>query len=202
VVGLVVEPGSARGDRRAVVLTLYHDIPSAGSLVAMLRLQRLADEGLPVGFRGFDVLGLDATMPATLDDLEDWQTHGKAALALGWELPRPRRHPSTLRTHLIGELAAEQGRDAAWRLAVYRAHWLEDQDLGDVSVLVEVAAGVGLDADEVGALLDDGSARHRLRQRMLVRRGEGVGGVPVLDANGTYLSPFVPEEDLRALAAL
>jgi len=184
------------------VLTLYHDIPSAGSLVAMLRLQGLADEGLAVGFRGFDVLGLDTTLPATLDDLQDWQEHREAAEALGWELPRPRRHPATLRAHLVGELAMEQGLDAAWRLAAYRAHWLEDRDVGEVGVLVEVAGTAGLDADEVAALLDDAGPRHRLRQRMLVHRGEGVGGVPVLEVNGTFLSPFVPEADLRTLAAL
>lgn len=199
---MVVGSGSARGGWRATVLTLYHDIPSAGSLVAMLRLQRLADEGLAVGFRGFDVLGLDATLPATLDDLQDWQSHCQAAAELGWELPRPGRHPSTLRAHLVGELAIEQGLDAAWRLAVYRAHWLEDRDVGRADVLIEVAAGVGLDAGEVAALLDDAGPRHRLRQRMLVHRGEGVGGVPVLEANGTFLSPFVPDADLRALAAL
>lgn len=184
------------------MLTLFHDIPSAGSLVAMLRLQRLADEGLDVGFLGFDVLGVDTTLPATLDDLQDWQEHREAGAALGWELPRPRRHPATLRAHLVGELAIEQGLDAAWRMASYRAHWLEDRDLGDADVVVEVADAIGLDADEVAALLNDAGPRHRLRQRMLVQRGEGVGGVPVLEANGTFLSPFVPEADLRTLAGL
>jgi 2-hydroxychromene-2-carboxylate isomerase len=199
---VVVRPGAPGRDGARTVLTLYHDIPSAGSLVAMLRLQHLADEGLAVSFRGFDVLGVDATLPPTLDDLQDWQSHRQAAAELGWDLPRPRRHPATLRAHLVGELAIEQNLDAAWRLAVYRAHWLEDRDVGQVDVLVEVAAAAGLDDDEVAALLDDAAPRHRLRQRMLVHRGEGVGGVPVMEANGTFLSPFVPEEDLRTLAAL
>lgn len=184
------------------MLTLYHDIPSAASLVAMLRLQALADEGLPVTFRGFDVLGLDATLPATLDDLQDWQEHRESAAELGWDLPRPRRHPATLKAHLLGELAAEQGLDAAWRLSVYRAHWLDDADVSADSVLSILAVRVGLALDEVEALLHDPEEKHRLRQAMLVHRGDGVGGVPVLDANGTFLSPFVPEDDLRTLAEL
>ena len=184
------------------MLTLYHDIPSAGSLVAMLRLQALADEGLSVTFRGFDVLGVEASLPATLDDLQDWQTHREEAAALGWELPRPTRHPATLKAHLLGELADEQGLDAAWRLTVYRAHWLDDADVSADSVLTVLAVRIGLPIDEVEALLHDPEQRHRLRQRMLVHRGDGVGGVPVLDANGTFLSPFVPEADLRTLAEL
>lgn len=184
------------------MLTLYHDIPSAASLVAMLRLQALADEGLAVTFRGFDVLGLDTTLPATLDDLQDWQDHRDAAAELGWDLPRPRRHPATLKAHLLGELAAEQGLDAAWRLSVYRAHWLDDADVSADSVLSVLAVRVGLALDEVEALLHDPGEKHRLRQAMLVHRGDGVGGVPVLDANGTFLSPFVPEDDLRTLAEL
>ena len=184
------------------MLTLYHDIPSAGALVAMLRLQALADEGLPVAFRGFDVLGLEATLPPTLDDLQDWQDHRDLAADLGWDLPRPRRHPATLKAHLIGELAAERGLDAAWRLSVYRAHWLDDADVSADSVLTVLAVRAGLDLDEVEGLLHDPGQRHRLRQRMLVHRGDGVGGVPLLEAHGTFLSPFVPEDDLRTLAEL
>lgn len=184
------------------MLILYHDVPSAGSLVAMLRLQRLADEGLPVVFRGFDALGLDVTLPATLDDLEDWQANRDEAERLGWSLPRPRRHPATLRAHLVGELAVERDLDAAWRTACYRAHWLDGVDVADDAELARLAGEVGLDRDAVVDLLDDRSEQHRLRQRMLVHRGDGIGGVPVLEANGTFLSPMVDEADLRVLAEL
>lgn len=184
------------------MLLLHHDPPSAASLLAVLRLQQLADEGLDVRFRGFDVLGVDVTLPATLDDLADWEQHRDDAAALGWDLPRPRRHPPTLGVHLVSLLAESQGLDAAWRLATYRAHWLQDGDLGDVDLLVGLASEVGLDADEVRRLVDDRDRRHELRRVMLVHRGEGVGGVPVLAWNKTFLSPFVPMDDLRELASL
>jgi len=47
-------------------LTLFHDYTSPGSAVAVLRLQRLADEGLAVAFEGFEAIGLDTTLPVTL----------------------------------------------------------------------------------------------------------------------------------------
>jgi 2-hydroxychromene-2-carboxylate isomerase len=184
------------------VLVLYHDIPSAASLCAVLRLNELADEGLPIAFRGFDVLGIDATIPATLDDLQDWQQHRVQAAELGWTLPRPTLHPPTLLAHLIGELADEADLGAAWRLAVYRAHWLEGRDVADRGDLLEVAESVGLDQVAVRGLLHDPDGRHRLRRRMLVHRGDGIGGVPVLDAGGTFLSPFIDQADLRHLAVL
>lgn len=184
------------------MLLLHHDPPSAGSLVAMLRLQQLVDEGLAVQFRGHDVLGVDLTLPATLEDLEDWERHRDEAAEFGWELPRPRRHPSTLAAHLVGLMAEEEHLDAAWRLATYRAHWLQDLDLGDPDVLVDLAGDIGLERERVRALVEDQDQRHRLRRVMLVHRGDGVGGVPVLAWNRTFLSPFVPLDDLRHLAAL
>ena len=168
----------------------------------MLRLQQLADEGCAVTFRGYDVLGVDISLPATLDDLEDWERHRDEATDLGWDLARPRRHPATLSAHLVGILAEEQGVDAAWRLATYRAHWTQDRDLGDNDTLVELAGEIGLDQAAVLELVNDDQQRHRLRKVMLVHRGEGVGGVPVLVWNRTFLSPFVPMDDLRQLASL
>ena len=184
------------------MLVLYHDIPSAASLCALLRLQRLADEGLPVVFRGFDVLGIDATIPATLADLEDWTTYRSEAADLGWDLQRPRTHPPTLTAHLVAELAEEADVGAAFRLALYRAHWLDDRDIADPTELSDLAVAVGLHPAAVHELLDDPEGRHRLRRRMLAHRGEGIGGVPVLDAGGTFVSPFMDEADLRHLATL
>ena len=184
------------------MLTLYHDFPSAASLVAVLRLQRLRDAGVAVDIRGFDSLGLAVALPATMDDLADWERNRRAAADLGWDLPRPTRHPVTLSAHLVGEYARSVGLDAAWRLACYRAHWLDGDDLGDPAVLLRLAGGVGLDTAVVGAIVDDREGHTTLRQQMLVHRGEGVGGVPVLEFDGTFLSPDLSDDDLAALAAL
>lgn len=184
------------------MLVLHHDHPSASSLLAVLTLQELADEGHPVAFHGVDVLGLGVTIPATLDDVADWERHRDALARRGWELPRPRRHPPTLASHLVEALATARGLGAAWRLGCLRAHWLEGRDLGDPGELVDIGDEVGLDPDEVRHLAADQQALRAARRELVARRGEGVGGVPVLEVDDTLVSPFMPPDDLRRLASL
>lgn len=182
------------------MLHLHHDYPSAASLLALLTLQSLADEGLPVTFHGVDVVGLGTSIPATLDDLAAWKQHRTALADRGWDLPRPRLHPMTLPAHLVEALATDRGLGAAWRLACAQAHWLEGRDLGDPDVVVDLGEGVGLDRDEVASLVGDRRAAVVARQALIARRGDGVGGVPILEVHDTMVSPFMPLDDLRLLA--
>ncbi|MEX2503319.1 MAG: DsbA family protein [Egicoccus sp.] len=185
------------------MLTLYFDYPSAASVVAVLRLQRLADDGLPVAFEGFDPLGLDAALPFTLDLYEDLERHGASAAQLGLPLARPALRPPTLRAHLVGRLATDRGLGAAWRERCLRAYWQEGADLADTDVLVDLGTAAGLDGAAVHEALADRAAQLQLRQRMVALRARGVGGVPVLEvAGGTMVSADLPEPDLRALAGL
>lgn len=182
------------------MLRLHHDHPSAASLLAVLTLQDLADEGLPVSFRGVDVLGLGRTIPATLDDIAEWQRHRQDLRDRGWDVARPRLHPTTLAAHLVEALATDRGLGQEWRWSCLQAHWVEQRDLGSPDVLVDLGDGIGLDGDEVGALVTDRRATIVARQAQLANRGEGVGGVPILGVHDTLVSPFLPLEDLRTLA--
>ncbi|HSK22768.1 MAG TPA: DsbA family protein [Egicoccus sp.] len=185
------------------MLTLYYDYPSAASVVAVLRLQKLADEGVPVAFEGFDPLGLDAALPFTLDLYEDLERHGAQAARLGLPLTRPALRPPTLAAHLVGRLASDHGLGAAWRGRCLRAYWQQGADLADPEVLTDLGVDAGLDDAEVRDALADRAVRLQLRQRMVTLRARGVGGVPVLEvAGGTMVSPDLPDADLRALAGL
>jgi predicted DsbA family dithiol-disulfide isomerase len=184
------------------MLILHHDYPSAGSLRAVLALHDLAERGADVTFHGLDVLGVATALPATLDDLQDWARHRDALAELGWHLPRPRRHPATLAAHVVERACPDPATATAWRLAAYRAHWVEGRDLGDWDVLVDLATGVGMDAAAVGELVADRVHAAQVRRQMIAVRGDGVGGVPVLDVHGTKVSPFMASEDLATLVAL
>lgn len=184
------------------MLVLHFDYPSPASAVALLRLQALADEGGRVVFNGIDALGLDATLPPTLDQLEEHERYRERAAALGLRMAPPTCRPPTVAAHLVGDLAERQGLGAAWRAACLTAFWAEGIDLGDEAALGSLAARAGLDPAAVHRTLADRTARDRVRRRMIEQRGRGVGGVPVLELSGTLVSAEVSDADLRELVGL
>jgi predicted DsbA family dithiol-disulfide isomerase len=182
------------------VLTVHHDITSPRSAVAVLRLHRLAARGLPVAFRGIDVLGVAVALPVTLDQLAELEQVAEAAAGLGLVMRRPSLRPPTLDAHLVGDLAERIGVGAAWRAACLEAYWTEGRDVSDHAVLDALARRVGLDRGTVLAALDDAAARNELRASMLARRSLGIGGVPVLEVDGTLLPAEVDDATLEELA--
>jgi len=184
------------------MLTLHHDVTSPRAALAVMRLQRLADEGLPVAFRGIDVLGVAVALPVTPDQLAELEQVAGPARDLGLEMRRPTLRPPTLDAHLVGEHAERIGLGAAWRLACLRAYWTDGADVSDHGVLVALAEASGLESGPVEAVLGDVLARNELRAAMLARRALGIGGVPVLEVDGTLIPAEVDDPTLRELARL
>jgi predicted DsbA family dithiol-disulfide isomerase len=184
------------------VLTLHFDYTSPAAVHALLRLQALADRGARVEFVGIDALGLQTTIPVTLDQLEELDRHGPQVRTLGLELRRPRVRPPTLGAHLLAGLAATHDLGAAWRRAVLDAYWGRGLDIGSDEVLVDLAAGIGLPAAEAAQWLGDRPRRAALWRTMATERGRGVGGVPVLEFEGTLVPADLDDEDLARLASL
>lgn len=184
------------------MLVLHYDVPSLPATVAVLRLQQIADAGGTVEFRGIDVVGVDTALPVTLDQLEEIDRWRDRAEALGLEVRRPRERPPTLAAHLIGVVAGAHDLGAAWRATILRAYWTAGVSIGDPDALVVLAEEVGLPGDEVRARLSDPAARVALRQRMTADRGRGIGGVPVLELDGTFVTAELSDQDLRQLAGL
>lgn len=181
---------------------LHHDYPSAASLRAVLCMQDLVVQGADISFNGMDVLGLATALPATMDDLADWSRHGDDLARMGWDLPRPRLHPATLAAHMIERSCPDATMAMAWRMACYRAHWLEGRDIGDRDVLDDLGTTIGLTELDILGLLGDRVRAAATRRQMMTVRGGGVGGVPVLDVGGTKVSPFMPLADLALLVSL
>lgn len=182
------------------MLTLHHDVTAPRSALAVLRLQRIADLGHPVAFRGIDVLGLAVPLPVTLDQLVELDQVVEAAAEMGLVMRRPSLRPPTLDVHLVGEHAERVGLGAAWRIACLRAYWTDGADVSAHDVLLDLAVRVGLDGAAVTGVLGDSAARNELRASMLALRALGIGGVPVLEVDGTLLSADVDDATLLELA--
>lgn len=190
------------------MLTLYFDYPSPRAVLALLELEALLDaaravgDAPSVGFVGIDPLGLEATLPVTLDQLAELERVRERLVAAGLEPVVPPLRPPTVRTHLVGGLAEASGLGRAWRSACVTAHWREGADLGARDVLVGLARDVGLDAAPVSALLDDPTAVLAERRRTAALGRRGIGGVPLLELDGTFLGADLDAEGLRALLRL
>lgn len=184
------------------MLTLFHDFTSPGSAIAVARLQRLADDGLPVGFEGFEAIGVDVAVPVTLDVLAQIDALAKAAVAEGVTLRRPAALPPTGPAHVVGLLAESLGMGASWRQTCYDAFWGASADLADRGVLTRLATEAGLDADAAAAVIADRSRLAAFRRRSAGHRRDGVGGVPTILAQRTLVPGLLDEADLRALADL
>lgn len=184
------------------MLVLHFDYTSLAAAVTALRLQAIADGGGRVGFQGIDVLGVDVALPVTLDQLDEIARFGDRAQERGLTVRRPSQRPPTLSAHLVGDLAASQGLGAAWRAAVLRAYWGRDAALDRMPVLLDLAHQVGLDREEVAVALTDPAVRTSVRQRMTADRARGIGGVPVLEFDGTLVSAELTDAQLRELAGL
>lgn len=184
------------------MLILFHDYTSPGSAVAVARLQRLADEGLAIAFEGFEAVGVDMTVPVTLDVVAATDELADAAAAEGVRLRRPASLPPTGLAHVLGDLAEANGLGASWRKACYRAFWTDGADIGDRAVLGNLAAGIGLDRDHADSALADRVALASIRRRTGGHRRDGVGGVPTILAQRTLVPGLVDEGNVRALATL
>jgi len=183
------------------VLTLHYDLTSPRAALAVLRLQEVADLGHPVLFRGIDLLGVDMALPVTLDQLAELEQVRVDAAASGLLMRRPTLRPPTLDAHLVGLRAEAEGLGAAWRSGCLTAYWTQGQDLADHSILVALAEDIGLSGTTAVDALADGAARNELRARMLQLRALGIGGVPVLELDGTLCSAELDRATLIGLAS-
>jgi len=184
------------------VLTLFHDFTSPGSAIAVGRVQRLADEGLEVVIEGFEAVGVDVAVAATLDVLAEVERLAPVAASEGVVLSRPRHLPPTGWAHVVADVAAAAGLAASWRSVCYRAFWSHGADLADPAVLTRLAADAGLDAAPVEAALADRLALASVRRRMTAHRRNGVGGVPTILASRTLVPGLLEPDELRGLASL
>lgn len=190
------------------MLALYYDLTVPRAALALLRLEALRasigpDRPTPdLELVGLDTLGLEVTIPATLDQIADLPAVRASALALGLDMRDPTIRPPTTRAHLVGRMAEERGVGSTWRRACLDAYWTHGADLGESDVLAGLARAVGLDGTAVERLVADRAAVIEERRRAAAVHRRGVGGVPVLELDGTFVSADLDDAALRDLLAL
>jgi predicted DsbA family dithiol-disulfide isomerase len=99
----------------------------------------------------------------------------------------------------LGSWAETQPGGDAIHDALYRAYFVAARNIGDLEILVELAASVGLPADEARAVLAERRFKDQVDADWAKSRSYGVTGVPTFVANGRGVVGAQPYEVLVQL---
>ena len=88
--------------------------------------------------------------------------------------------PRSRLAHEAAEFARDQGRFDAMRVALFKALFVEGQNIGERQVLEDLATRVGLDAAALGEALDAGRYTQRVESLEAFAQQIGVGAVPAM----------------------
>ena len=107
----------------------------------------------------------------------------------------PKRIPNTINAHRVIHWAGLEGRQTFAVAALMRAYWVEGRDIGNLAVLADIAAGVGMDRAVVERLLASDADIDTVQKRENHARQRGVNAVPTfLIANKYVVSGAQPPE--------
>ena len=103
--------------------------------------------------------------------------------------------PNTLLAHRLLEFAEAQGVAHELAEVLFAGYFCNGEDLGDLSTLTRLAAGVGLDAAEVEAALISDFAADEVAMQLQRATEVGVSGVPGYLLGGGFLLPGAQSVD-------
>jgi predicted DsbA family dithiol-disulfide isomerase len=136
--------------------------------------------------------GMDraAYLKAKFGSLEAFGRMEEQLLAAGVEERIPfafekiQRTPNTFAAHRLVWYAAQQDKQDTMVEALFRAYFLEGQNIGDVTTLTHVAAEAGLDRTGTEEFLESEKGVVEVKGEEAVGRRLGIRGVPYFVLNG------------------
>lgn len=91
---------------------------------------------------------------------------------------KPKRIPNTLNAHRLIHWARIEGTQSLVVAALFRAYWGDGRDIGDATVLADIAASCGMDRAAVLRLLASDADAEDIQARDADARSKGVTAVP------------------------
>src|SRR5688572_4395927 len=124
-----------------------------------------------------------------------------ASVGIDFRYDLMKRTPNTFDAHRLIWLAGRMGVQDAMVETLFRGYFSEGRDIGDASVLADLAAVAGLDREEAASFLKgtDGAAEVAAEEEVAMR--VGLSGVPtfVLDGRVLFSGAQPPELIAQAL---
>jgi predicted DsbA family dithiol-disulfide isomerase len=115
------------------------------------------------------------------------------------------RTPNTFNAHRLIWLAQKEGAQGAVVESLFRAYFTEGRDVGDTSVLIDIAKEAGIAEERARAFLESAEGTDEVRREMQKAIDSGISGVPtfIFDGEALFsgaLKPAMMAERLRAAA--
>ena len=162
-------------------VTLFADFTCPYSYVTEAALARLtAENGLEVRYRALELYPDPTPLPAPADEPGWEEAVAPLAGAERLTLAAPRHRPRTRKAHEAARFAASRQMEPPLRSAIYQAYWAEERDIGRIDVLLDLAAGIGLEPEELRIALDIDRYREEVLHDGEIARKLRIPGAPAL----------------------
>ena len=132
---------------------------------------------------------------ATMEQMQDQIIAAAEAVGLDFSGLRERRAHDTFDAHRILAWAGGQDRETALQLALFEAYFARAENPSDPAVLRRAAESVGLDGDEVEAILASDQYVDEVRTAKQFFVDVGVQAVPAFIVERRYLISGAQEPD-------
>ena len=110
-----------------------------------------------------------------------------SSLGIDFEFSSESRIVNTFAAHQLLDWAQSKDLQHPLKMALFDAHFTQQRDVSKHDVLVDVAASVGLDADDALDVLTTASHATETRARQQFWTERGISGVPAMVFEGKYL---------------
>ncbi|MFX1389997.1 MAG: DsbA family protein [Promethearchaeota archaeon] len=94
----------------------------------------------------------------------------------------------------ISEFARKKGKFDEFHKAVLEAYWLEGKDIGDKSLLLDLAESIGLEKSEIEIYLETEEPSKILQDTLIELRKYGINGVPTFNIENKLIVGAQPYE--------
>ncbi|RED57989.1 DsbA family oxidoreductase [Cohnella lupini] len=112
-------------------------------------------------------------------------TDAGAAVGVTFKFDKVERMPNTVLAHRVTALLPEED-EVYWLDAVMKAYFEDGRDIAKLDVLMDIAAELGLDADEARRHLEAGEGLEDIERDQEAAKSMGITGVPFFIINNKY----------------
>lgn len=122
-------------------------------------------------------------------------THAGKAVGLEFDYQRVETTPNTMAAHRLVWREQEAGRDASVLVkAIFKAYFSEGRDIGDLSVLADIGAEIGLDRQVIVDFFKSVEGTFEVSTLEAQTRASGVRSVPSIQIADDVISGAQPIE--------